>query len=72
MLFADHCPSTQVGSNEGTGLLNLGLDWQYITSTCMSLPLKQQVNSWVGLAIFWIAMPAVYYTNAWSAKTILS
>ena len=28
--------------NEGLGFLSLGFDWQYITSTSMSLPLYQQ------------------------------
>lgn len=57
-----------VASNEGLGLFSIGLDWQYIGSTYMSLPLKQQANSWIGLALFWILLPTLYYTNAWQAK----
>lgn len=34
-------------SNEGLGLLNFGFDWQYIQSSYLSLPLKQQLNSWI-------------------------
>ena len=56
-------------SNEGMGLLNFGLDWQYIQSTYLSLPLKQQINSWIGYAIWYVAMLGLYYSNAWSAKT---
>ncbi|KAL2843107.1 OPT oligopeptide transporter protein-domain-containing protein [Aspergillus pseudoustus] len=56
-------------SNEGLGLLNFSLDWQYIQSTFLSLPFKQQVNSWIGYVIFYIMMSALYYGNAWNAKT---
>uniref|UniRef100_A0A093Y221 Oligopeptide transporter 6 n=1 Tax=Talaromyces marneffei PM1 TaxID=1077442 RepID=A0A093Y221_TALMA len=54
-------------SNEGLGILNFSLDWQYIQSVYMSLPLKQQLNSWIGYVIFYIAMLALYYGNAWDA-----
>ncbi|KAL4916766.1 OPT oligopeptide transporter protein-domain-containing protein [Aspergillus aurantiobrunneus] len=56
-------------SNEGLGLLNFSLDWQYIQSTYLSLPFKQQVNSWIGYAIFYVVMAGLYYGNAWDAKT---
>ncbi|KAI3390955.1 hypothetical protein diail_8329 [Diaporthe ilicicola] len=56
-------------SNEGMGLLNFSLDWQYIQSTYLSLPFKQQLNSWIGYAIWYIAMPALFYSNTWGAKT---
>lgn len=56
-------------SNEGMGLLSLSLDWQYITSSQLSLPLIQQANSWIGYAICYIAMAAIYYGNVWSAKS---
>ncbi|KAF2220146.1 peptide transporter MTD1 [Elsinoe ampelina] len=55
-------------SNEGLGILNFSLDWQYIQSTYLSLPLKQQLNSWIGYVIFYIAMSGLYYSNTWSAK----
>jgi hypothetical protein len=37
--------------NQGLGILNFGLDWQYIQSQFLSLPLKQQINSWIGYVI---------------------
>lgn len=55
-------------SNEGMGLLNFSLDWQYIQSTYLALPLKQQLNSWIGYAIWYAVMLGLYYGNAWSAK----
>ncbi|TDZ31976.1 Oligopeptide transporter 4 [Colletotrichum spinosum] len=56
-------------SNEGMGLLNFSLDWQYIQSTYLSLPFKQQLNAWIGYAIWYVAMPALFYRNTWGAKT---
>jgi hypothetical protein len=38
-------------SNEGMRLLNFSFDWQYIQSTHLSLPFKQQVNTWIGYVI---------------------
>ncbi|KZF24856.1 peptide transporter MTD1 [Xylona heveae TC161] len=55
-------------SNEGLGLLNFGLDWQYIQSTYLSLPFKQQLNSWIGYVIWYVAMLGLYYGNAWNAQ----
>lgn len=55
-------------SNEGLGILNFGLDWQYIQSTYLSLPLKQQLNSWIGYVIFYAVMIGLYYGNAWNAR----
>ncbi|KAJ4168543.1 hypothetical protein NW754_010461 [Fusarium falciforme] len=54
--------------NEGMGLFNISLDWQYIQSQFLSLPLKQQLNTWIGYFFWYIAMLALYYGNAWSAK----
>ncbi|KAF7588561.1 hypothetical protein BBP40_005516 [Aspergillus hancockii] len=56
-------------SNEGMGLLNFSLDWQYIQSTYLSLPFKQQLNSWIGYLIWYAGMLGLYYSNAWDAKT---
>ncbi|KAK4631100.1 Oligopeptide transporter 4 [Fulvia fulva] len=56
-------------SNEGMGLLNFSLDWQYIQSQYLSYPLKQQINAWIGFAIFYVVMASLYYGNAWNAKT---
>jgi OPT family oligopeptide transporter len=58
-----------VSANEGLGILNFSFDWQYIQSIYLSLPLKQQFNSWIGLVIFYAAMLGLYYGNAWSAKS---
>lgn len=55
-------------SNEGMGLFNFGLDWQYIQSTFLSLPFKQQLNSWIGYVIWYAAMLGLYFNNAWNAK----
>lgn len=56
-------------SNEGMGLFNFGLDWQYIQSTYLSLPLKQQLNTWIGYAIWYAATLGLYYNNVWDAKS---
>ncbi|KAL5340174.1 OPT oligopeptide transporter protein-domain-containing protein [Aspergillus crustosus] len=56
-------------ANEGMGLLNFSLDWQYIQSLYLSLPFKQQLNSWIGYGIFYVVVAALYYSNAWDAKT---
>ncbi|QRV86418.1 OPT oligopeptide transporter protein [Ceratobasidium sp. AG-Ba] len=58
-----------ISGNEGLGLLSLSFDWQYITSSTMSLPLIQQGNSWIGYAICYVAILAIYYTNTWDAKS---
>lgn len=57
-----------ISSNEGQGLFNFSLDWQYITSRYMSLPLLQQANSWVGILLSYIMCFALYYSGAWGAK----
>ncbi|CAG8264003.1 unnamed protein product [Penicillium salamii] len=56
-------------SNEGMGLLNFTLDWQYIQSTYLSLPFKQQINTWAGYFIWYPVMLSLWYGNAWGAKT---
>jgi len=60
----------KASSNEGLGLLNFSLDWQYIGSQYTSLPLKQQANSWVGLVIAYVACIVLYYKNVWDAKSL--
>lgn len=56
-------------SNEGMGLLNFSLDWQYIQSTFLSLPLKQQMNAWIGYVFWYICMLSLYYGNVWDTQT---
>ncbi|KAG9100791.1 hypothetical protein FRC06_003729 [Ceratobasidium sp. 370] len=58
-----------ISGNEGLGLLSLSFDWQYITSSPMSLPLVQQGNSWIGYGICYVAVLAIYYSNAWDAQS---
>ncbi|KAF7558226.1 hypothetical protein G7Z17_g96 [Cylindrodendrum hubeiense] len=55
-------------SNEGLGLFNFSFDWQYIQSKYLSLPFKQQLNSWIGYGFWYVAMLGLYYGNAWDAK----
>ncbi|KAJ5290898.1 OPT peptide transporter Mtd1 [Penicillium angulare] len=55
-------------SNEGMGILNFSLDWQYIQSAYLSFPLKQQINTWIGYVIWYPAMLGLYYSNMWNAK----
>ncbi|PNY27010.1 Oligopeptide transporter 4 [Tolypocladium capitatum] len=43
-------------SNEGLGLLNFSFDWPYIQSTYLSLPFKQQLNSWTGYVVRYAAI----------------
>ncbi|PNH46307.1 hypothetical protein VD0004_g1765 [Verticillium dahliae] len=57
-----------ISSNEGQGLFNFSLDWQYITSRYMSLPLLQQANSWAGIFLSYIMCFSLYYGGAWGAK----
>jgi hypothetical protein len=36
----------------------------------MSLPLTQQANAWVGYAISYVAIAAIYYSNAWNVSSL--
>ncbi|GJE91208.1 oligopeptide transporter [Phanerochaete sordida] len=53
--------------NEGLGFFSFGFDWQYITSSYVSLPLVQQANSWIGIFFCYIVIMAIYYSNAWNS-----
>lgn len=57
-------------NNEGLGLFSICLDWQYIQSVQSSLPLIQQANSWIGLAICYVVFIALYYGNAFGARDL--
>lgn len=57
-----------ISSNEGQGLFSFSLDWQYISSKYMSLPLLQQANSWVGIFLSYVMCLGLYYGGAWGAK----
>ncbi|KAF6834649.1 oligopeptide transporter 7, partial [Colletotrichum plurivorum] len=56
-------------NNEGLGLFTLSFDWQYITSFNTSLPLVLQAHAALGYFVCFIAMIAIYYSNAWDAKS---
>ncbi|KAI5361397.1 putative oligopeptide transporter, OPT superfamily [Septoria linicola] len=56
-------------SNEGMGLLNFSLDWQYIQSTFLSLPLKQQLNTWIEYVFWYVCMLSLYHGNVWDSQT---
>ncbi|TFK71695.1 oligopeptide transporter [Pluteus cervinus] len=53
--------------NEGLGFMSVSFDWQYITSTYMSLPLIQQANSWIGYTFCYLVIMLIYYTNTWNS-----
>ncbi|KAF2168188.1 hypothetical protein M409DRAFT_65680 [Zasmidium cellare ATCC 36951] len=55
-------------SNQGVGILNFGLDWQYIQSQYMAFPPKLLLNFGIGTVLFYIFMLALYYGNAWGSK----
>ncbi|KFY04432.1 hypothetical protein V491_09345 [Pseudogymnoascus sp. VKM F-3775] len=57
-------------NNEGLGLFTLSFDWQYITSFQTSLPLTLQANSAVGFFVCFLAMIGIYYTDAFSSKSL--
>lgn len=57
-----------ISANEGQGLFSFSLDWQYITSKYMALPLLQQANTWVGLLLSYVLCLALYYGGAWDAR----
>ncbi|RMZ73517.1 OPT oligopeptide transporter [Pyrenophora seminiperda CCB06] len=52
-------------NNEGLGLFTLSFDWQY-----SSLPLKFQLHQAAGFVVCFIVMIAIYYGNAWGAKSL--
>lgn len=54
--------------NEGLSLLSLGLDWQFISSKPLWLPLQTLANSLVGYVICIFLFLGVYYGNVWRAK----
>lgn len=54
--------------NEGLGLLSLGLDWQFISSKPLWLPLQTLANSFVGYVICIALFLGVYYGNVWRAR----
>ncbi|KAI0028507.1 OPT superfamily oligopeptide transporter [Vararia minispora EC-137] len=55
-------------NNEGTGLLALCLDFNYIAGDNLWIPLVTQLNQDVGLLLTYVFMMALYYGNVWKAK----
>lgn len=56
--------------NEGLGLFSISLDWQYIGSSAMWLPLQTLCNNVVGYFLCIIVFMGVYYGNVWDAKKV--
>lgn len=56
--------------NEGLGLLSISLDWQYIGSSAMWLPLQTLCNNVVGYFLCIAVFIGVYYGNIWNAKKV--
>ncbi|EEU35815.1 uncharacterized protein NECHADRAFT_34981 [Fusarium vanettenii 77-13-4] len=54
--------------NEGLGVLSLGLDWQFISSKPLWMPLATLTNSLAGYIICIFLFLGVYYGNVWQAR----
>ncbi|KAI0925229.1 hypothetical protein AcW2_005905 [Taiwanofungus camphoratus] len=54
--------------NEGMGLLGFGLDWANITSAPFYQPLTTQISTYIGWALNYIILPAVFTRNVWHSK----
>ena len=54
--------------NEGLGLLSFCMDWQYISSVPLWLPLQTLFNNMVGYLLGICVFMGVYYMNIWRAK----
>jgi OPT family small oligopeptide transporter len=54
--------------NEGLGVLSVGLDWQYITTSSLSLPLVTLTNGFVGFISCILLFIGLYYGNVWRAQ----
>ncbi|KAH9941492.1 OPT oligopeptide transporter [Amylocystis lapponica] len=55
-------------ANEGMGLLGFGVDWANITSAPFYIPLATQLSQYLGWAMNYIILPAVYMRNVWHAQ----
>ncbi|KAH9842362.1 OPT oligopeptide transporter [Rhodofomes roseus] len=54
--------------NEGMGLMGFGLDWANITSAPFYQPLATQISTYVGWAINYVLLPAIFASNAWHSQ----
>lgn len=55
-------------ANEGLGLLGFGVDWANITSAPFYQPLSTQISTYIGWALCYIILPAVYARNVWHSQ----
>ena len=55
-------------ANEGMGLLGFGVDWANITSRPFYYPLSTQISNYVGWAVNYVLLPAIFATNVWKSK----
>ncbi|OCH87078.1 OPT oligopeptide transporter [Obba rivulosa] len=59
-------------SNEGIGLLSFSTSWTLITQgSPLVWPLQTQVNSYIGMAIGYVVLMLVYYTNTFNARDLV-
>ena len=54
--------------NEGLGILSFCMDWNYVTSTPMWLPLQSLFNNMVGYILCVCVFMGVFYMNIWRAQ----
>jgi len=54
--------------NEGMGLLGFGVDWANITSTPFYAPLSTQISNYVGWAVNYFLLPAIFASNVWHSQ----
>ncbi|KAF9816001.1 hypothetical protein IEO21_04251 [Rhodonia placenta] len=55
-------------ANEGMGLLGFGVDWANITSAPFYTPLSTQISNYVGWAVNYFLLPAIFATNVWHSQ----
>ncbi|KAF8526881.1 OPT oligopeptide transporter [Hysterangium stoloniferum] len=55
-------------ANEGMGLLGFGLDWANITSSPFYSPLSTQLSQYIGWALNYLILPAVFARNVWHSQ----
>ncbi|KZV85364.1 OPT superfamily oligopeptide transporter [Exidia glandulosa HHB12029] len=58
-------------SNEGIGLLSFSTSWTLITQgSPLVWPLQTQVNSYLGMALGYIVLTSVYYSNIFNGRDL--
>lgn len=58
--------------NEGLGLFSICFDWQYISggTNPMTIPLKAQLSSFIGVILCMVVFVAVFYNNIWESQNL--